>query len=288
MHGFYLDAAAGGQRFCIHHGAQGPRKRGQLLYIHPFADEMNKSRRMAALQARALARSGFEVLQIDLRGCGDSSGDFGDATWVDWVDDALLGCRWLQSQPDPAPLWLCGLRAGCLVAAEAQRQLDSPAHLLLLQPPASGKPILQQFMRLKLASDMVDGRAKGKMSELRATLTRGGSLDIAGYTMSAALASGLEAATLVPPGPTSAQLRLVWLELNARPEAEWTPGAIQAHQRWRDAGYAVDCDLVSGPAFWNTTEIEEAPALVEAVGRWLSGASTNALPVSQIPRAMAA
>jgi len=33
---------------------------------------MNKSRRMAALQARVFAAMGFGVLQIDLFGCGDS------------------------------------------------------------------------------------------------------------------------------------------------------------------------------------------------------------------------
>ena len=288
MHAFYLDSAFGGQRFCLHHEAQGALKRGQLLYIHPFAEEMNKSRRMAALQSRALAQAGFEVLQIDLRGCGDSAGDFGDATWTDWVDDALLGCRWLQSKPNPAPLWLCGLRSGGLVAAEAQRRLESPAHLLLLQPPVSGKLMLQQFMRLKLASEIVDGRAKSLMLELRATLDRGESIDIAGYTLSAALASGLEAATLVPLGLTIARRRLVWLELSSRPDAEWSPVALQAHQRWRDAGYAVDCEFVSGPAFWSTSEIEESPALVEAVCRWLTSASTNDLPVSPTPRAMAA
>jgi alpha/beta superfamily hydrolase len=40
---------------------------------------MNKARRMAALQARALAALGYGVLLLDLHGCGDSSGDFGDS-----------------------------------------------------------------------------------------------------------------------------------------------------------------------------------------------------------------
>jgi len=61
------------------HAAQGAAL-GSVLYGHPFAEEMNKSRRMAGLQARALARAGYDVLQIDLRGCGGSSGDFGDAS----------------------------------------------------------------------------------------------------------------------------------------------------------------------------------------------------------------
>ena len=53
---------------------------------------MNKSRRMAALQARAFAEMGFGVLQIDLFGCGDSSGDFSDARWDIWKQD-LIACQ---------------------------------------------------------------------------------------------------------------------------------------------------------------------------------------------------
>jgi len=45
---------------------------------------MNKSRRMVALQARALAGRGFAVLQMDALGCGDSAGDMQDATWADF------------------------------------------------------------------------------------------------------------------------------------------------------------------------------------------------------------
>lgn len=277
MQAFFLDSSDGSQRFCVHHAAQGPVKRGQLLYLHPFAEEMNKSRRMAALQARALAAAGFEVLQIDLLGCGDSAGDFGDASWQAWVDDALLGCRWLQSRPDPAPLWLWGLRAGCLLAVETLRQLGAPAHLLLQQPPASGKPLLQQFLRLKLAGEMLDGANKGLMAELRSALGRGETVEIAGYLLAPALAEGLEAATLQPPEGARPG-RLVWLELNARTDAEWTPVSSQAQQRWRDAGWQLDARLLVGPAFWQTTEIEEAPALIEAA---VSHSLENSMPSGQ-------
>lgn len=262
MRAFFLDAASGGgQRFCLHHPAEGPLKRGQMLYLHPFAEEMNKSRRMAALQARTLAQAGYEVLQLDLLGCGDSSGDFGDASWEAWVEDALLGCRWLRDQAPPAPLWLWGLRAGCLLATAALGRLETPAHLLLQQPPASGKPLLQQFLRLKVAGEMLDGAGKGAMAGLRESLERGEAVEIAGYRLAPALAQGLEAAKLEPP-PRAAPARLIWLELSSRPEAQWTPVAQQGQQRWREAGWQLEAELVPGPAFWQTSEIEEAPGLL--------------------------
>ena len=83
---------------------RGAAPRGRLLYLHPFAEEMNKSRRMAALACRALAAAGFAVLQIDLRGCGDSSADFGDASWADWQADVRVGMAELDRRAPGVPL----------------------------------------------------------------------------------------------------------------------------------------------------------------------------------------
>ena len=52
---FFLPAS-GGQRYCLLHlPAPGQTSRGGIVYLHPFAEELNKSRRVAALQARAFA-----------------------------------------------------------------------------------------------------------------------------------------------------------------------------------------------------------------------------------------
>ena len=252
--------AENGHRFCLFHPARGDLTRGLLLYIHPFAEEMNKSRRMAALQARALSGAGYAVLQVDLQGCGDSSGDFGDATRQGWVSDVVHAARWLRTRSD-APLWLWGLRAGCLLASEAARQLDDVCHFLFWQPAASGKPLLQQFLRLKIAADMLTGDAKGVMESLRQQLSQGAQVEIAGYTLSAGLASGLEQAALLPPARPG---RLEWIELSSRPDASLLPVSVQKLEQWQRTESSVRSQIVAGPAFWQTSEIEEAPALLTA------------------------
>ncbi|CAN5397011.1 hydrolase 2, exosortase A system-associated [soil metagenome] len=261
---FFLPSSElpGEQRFCIYHSPQGAAVRALIVYVHPFGEEMNKSRRMAALQARALAASGCAVLQIDLRGCGDSSGDFGDATWSAWVDDVVQASRWLQTKSQArasAPLWFWGLRAGCLLAAEAGRRLATPCNFLFWQPPAAGKPLLQQFLRLKLAGDMLAG--KGVMEALRQQLAAGSSIEIAGYALGAELANGLEGAKLVPPPIVG---RVEWIELSSRPDATILPASQPALAHWQAAGWSVRSMVARGPAFWQTVEIEEAPALIEA------------------------
>ena len=147
---FFLAVTPGGagQRFCLYYPAKACKPRGAMLYAHPFAEEMNKSRRMARLQAREFANAGFAVLQIDLFGCGDSAGNFADATWDDWVNDLRCGANWLQ-ETVAAPLWLWGLRAGCLLLAATAAGIKSPVSYLVWQPPPSGRVLLQQFLHFR-------------------------------------------------------------------------------------------------------------------------------------------
>jgi len=270
---FFLDTEPGppGRRFCLHHVQQGPL-RGLVVHVHPFAEEMNKSRRMAALQSRAFADAGFAVLQMDLIGCGDSTGDFGDASWAQWVADVVAACRWLKHRHDDAaqgepalPLWLWGHRAGALLAVQAAQQLDTPCNFLFWQPATTGKPLLQQFLRLKAASDLIGGQAKAVMALLRDELAAGRSIEVAGYTLSAALCSGLEQALLKPPALSAPNIgRMVWIELSSQQEATLSPAAAISSAEWQAAGWAVHTQVAQGPAFWQTTEIEDAPALLAA------------------------
>ena len=269
---FFMPVAdhVGGHRFCLLHPGRGATKRGSVLYVHPFAEEMNKSRRMASMQARALAQAGYDVLQVDLRGCGDSAGDFGDASWNGWIDDVVRAASWLRAQGakgtgslEPPSLWLWGLRAGCLLAAQAAAQMPCSCNFVFWQPTPAGKILLQQFLRLKVAGDMLDREARGGMEKIRALLASGHSVEVAGYQLTPELAAGLEKAVLEPPTYRSTG-RLRWLEVSAREDAQLGPASTRSIARWQQAGFDVSARLIVGPAFWQTTEIEDAPALIEA------------------------
>lgn len=257
----FIRAPDGGMRFAMHHAPAGS-PRALVVYLHPFAEEMNKSRRMAALQSRALAGAGFAVLQIDLQGCGDSSGELVQASWQGWLADAALAVAWLRRQHGAGlPVWLWGLRAGCLLAAEAAAQIEGPCHFLFWQPPAAGKPLLQQFLRLKMAADLHSGKGAAVTDGLRAQLAAGQAVEVAGYLLPPAVAAGLEQAQLRPPA-TPAQC--VWLETSLREPAALLPASQAPLATWRQAGHDVRASAVQGPAFWQTQEIEDAPALISA------------------------
>jgi uncharacterized protein len=246
-------------RFCVLHTPD-RTARGAFVYVHPFAEEMNKSRRMAALQARALAAAGWFVLQIDLLGCGDSEGEFGDATWARWVDDVVDAAAWLRSRCGFAPM-LWGLRLGCLLAGEAASRMGSSPGLLFWQPLHSGRQFLQQFLRLKLANQLFlgDDRERLRTEDLRAQLARGETVEIGGYTLAPGLALGMEAAELAAPATPT---RVAWLEVLATPELP--PAAKHRVQAWRAAGTEVDVRAIEGPAFWQTQELAECPELIGA------------------------
>jgi exosortase A-associated hydrolase 2 len=251
-------------------GAHAGSARGLVLYVHPFAEEMNKTRRMAALQARALAAAGFGVLQIDLKGCGDSSGEFGDASWLDWVADVHTALRWLRTKSG-APLTLWGLRAGCLVLADAATQMPDDLQgetcdVVFWQPTPSGAPVLRQFLRTAAAAAFLDGGGKGVVDALRKKLAAGQAVEVGGYRINPALATGLEQARLPVPPRLG---RLVWLECSAVAGAAsahppLTPASVSASAAWRQAAASFEVRLVPGPPFWQTAEIETAPVLIEA------------------------
>ncbi len=262
--------ATPGQRFALHYRPAGTAPLGLVVHVPAWAEEMNKARRMVSMQARALADAGYAVLNLDLYGCGDSSGEFSEARWEDWLSDVVQAAQWLRAQYGAAPLWLWGLRAGALLASQAASALG-PCNFLFWQPAGAGKPLLQQFLRLKLAADMQQG-IKTTTEGLRVALQAGDTVNVAGYALPPGLALGLERATLEAPATPA---RVVWLEVSGRDEATLLPASVQQIQKWQAAGHAVQSQVVRGPSFWQTQELEDAPDLIEATLRGLAGASAQ-------------
>lgn len=251
----YLDAP-GGRLFCLDVLPAGPA-RGYVFHLPAFAEEMNKSRRMVSLAARALATAGWHVIIVDPLGTGDSAGDFGDASLSRWVADAVW-CRQQLAGSDLPWVWW-GLRSGALLAAQASQQAGGDA-LLLWQPVSAGKLFLTQFLRMRLATESLAGGGGADTKPLRATLEAGESLEIGGYMLSPAMARELEQAELKP----AAGLPLHWLEISAREEPVLPPASRQRVEALRAAGHEVETGALNGPMFWQSLEISEVPALVDA------------------------
>lgn len=259
---FFLQAEQG-QRFCLFHPPAGPC-RGAVLYVAPFGEEMNKTRRMAAMQARDLAAHGFGVLLLDLHGCGDSSGDFSDARWDIWRDDLARGHQWLQSRLDrPVSVW--GLRLGALLALDYARGATHPvANLMLWQPVQNGSTFMTQFLRLRIANDMLaEGKKKSSGTQaLRAALRAGEVLEVAGYDLAPALAASIESLDAAALAVTGCPVH--WFEAVQAEGRPISPAGAKVLAAWQSQGFAVDVHLVTCPPFWATQEVTECAALIAA------------------------
>lgn len=256
----WFESVSGGFRFCLKHRApESVQTLGTVVYFHPFAEEMNKSRRMAALAARAMAASGWSVVQMDLYGCGDSDGDFGQATWAVWRADMQHACEVLHRE-STGELWLWGLRAGALLASSIVELLP-PSNLLLWNPVVDGKQHLTQFLRMKMMADRLQSGEGASTKALREDLAAGKMIEVAGYALNPEVSAGLDTATLTL-APSFAG-RIVWLEISADPTRILSLPAQQCIDKWRGAAVAVHAEALEGPQFWQTQEITECGVLVE-------------------------
>ncbi len=243
-----------------------PGRRRSILFVPPFTEEMNRSRRMAALQAQALASSGVDSLLLDLFGTGDSEGDFGEARLSHWLADIAAAADWLEAQGSATPcLW--GLRLGALLACTvAAAQPDRFKELLLWQPVTDAKLMLTQFLRVRVAAAMAEGGAPEKTEELRARFASGVSVEVAGYELSPELAQALDALRLDRLS-LAADAEIDWLEVGAEAGDQLSPASERAAAIWRKAGARLRTTTVVGEPFWTLQETTLAPALIAATTR---------------------
>jgi exosortase A-associated hydrolase 2 len=231
--------------------------RGSILYLPPFAEEMHKSRQIVSSSARELAAAGYRVMLLDLTGCGDSGGDFADASWQLWMQDALFAIRSLaEFGNEPLSLW--GLRLGALLACELAQGRADIARLVLWQPVLNGEQQVDQFLRMKTAAavlnDAITFDRKSLWNELRA----GRSLSIAGYELSATLALELARTRLndlLPECPVH------WLEIGSATTGKHSPASENVIAHWREHGMEVGTAFVQGEPFWRTVDAPGNPQL---------------------------
>lgn len=261
---FYLQADEG-RRFALLHSPAPPTPvRGGIVFVPPFAEELNRSRRAIAEASRAFARSGWQVLRLDLYGCGDSEGDFQDATWARWQADIALALDWTREQLGREPI-VWALRAGILLAQSALRHRNRPARVVAWQPVHSGDVHLTQFLRMRVAADAFAAGTRVTTQALRESIRSGQTVEVAGYPLTEALVGPLAASKLEPDADWCRELILV----EASEDAAVSPATLRVTDRAGPAGVAAHAQATADPAFWQTIEVEEAPALTAATVAWL-------------------
>lgn len=234
-----------------------------ILLVAPFGEEMNKVRQMVALQARRFAEQGYAVLSVDPFGTGDSEGDFADAQWQVWYADLQNSIDWLQ-QRGSKKITLWGVRSGVALVAELlQRSGQTFAGVILWQPIVDGKQFVTQFLRLRVAADVVGSAAGLTTKELRAQLDAGEVIEVAGYALSAALVSPLERFAFAQYYPAFARVPVVhWIEIVASEQRSIALPSKKVIEESIEQKVNIQLHKVVGEAFWATPELAQVPALL--------------------------
>jgi exosortase A-associated hydrolase 2 len=236
--------------------------------VPPFAEELNKCRRMLALAGQQLAQAGWHVVLPDLGGTGDSHGDFGAARVEAWLDD-LVDAAAEAGHAAPVTA-VVGLRLGACLAVSVLPRLPGVQRLVFWQPVVTGQQHLTQFLRLRVAGNALAGGVGQTVAGLRAMLAAGESLEVAGYALGPGLASDLDRLRLTV--PAGSQLPdLYWLEVSSADPPVPGPLAAGYVQQWTEQGGRATATACGGEPFWSTMEIGLSQPLLDRTVACLAG-----------------
>lgn len=248
--------------------------RGVVLIVPPFAEEMNKSRKVLAEQGRQLALHGYQAVLPDLYGTGDSYGDFSAASWDIWKKDLLAALESARS-PGGLPVYLLGLRLGAMLALDTfgDRAGDIRG-FVLWSPCVDGKQFVNQFLRLRTATQMFGQSEQAEsLNDLRELLAGDHLLEVGGYELSEALVTAIDALRLADLEYASGTM-IEWLEVSSNAGGKIPPRLSRTVSQLAERGCEVNLRTVEGPPFWGTAELASCPSLIDATTSFFAEAQS--------------
>ncbi|MEM1439249.1 MAG: alpha/beta hydrolase [Pseudomonadota bacterium] len=225
--------------------------RGCYVVAPAFAEEMNRTRDVLRRFGEEAAARGIATVIPDLRGTGDSPGDFGAFDLDDWCEDLAATVHYTRRRYGDVPVTMLGLRFGALLAARVVAELRIQA-LLLWQPVTEGRRLVREFLRVWNAANM------GAGVDARDQVSQNGTLEVAGYSVDQRLIEGLEAMNFVSDVMVGVHLR--WIEAGAALSAR----SQRSIETLRSKGFNVMPEAVQCPPFWRIQERVDATAFVSA------------------------
>jgi exosortase A-associated hydrolase 2 len=249
---FFLSTVRG-DLFCLYIHPVNTNPRGGILFFPPFAEEMNKARHLMLLQARQLALLGYGVLVLDLYGTGDSQGELGDATWEEWCEDMFQGYNWLLGK-NINNISFLSIRLGCLLALDViHRKRIQIEKLIFWQPITNGNLFINQFLRLRMAADLLSSDEKISTKQLSESLLAGDTQEIAGYHLTSSLYKSIRELHLDGFIDTN-EVPISWFEILADENRQINKATqkIIENKNWT---YRPIIKKIIGEQFWATPEI---------------------------------
>lgn len=236
--------------------------RGHVVYLPPLAEEMNRCRAIVGEQARWFASRGLTASILDFYGTGDSPGDLTDASLGKWhtnIDNLIDSL----SEASTAPIVLWGCRLGGLIALDYLRRHPGRVDTLLLwQPVTSGKACVSQLLRHRSAGQMDRGAEAETKAEMRAKLSAGENLEVAGYTFGGELTTDLDAIDVEILENVDVK-KIFWLEHSSDGDNVMNERSRRAVDTLRKLGPIVDVHYFGGQPLWQLHKRDRCEQLLK-------------------------
>lgn len=179
---FFFDNRSGEQLFAYQHLLDSEAPLG-VVFCHPFGEEKNRSYRSLVNFGRYLAKQNIPSMRFDMKGCGDSDGEFSDITIDSQVDDTLDSISLFVEATKVEKVILVGLRLGATIAALAAEKDSRVNGLVMLSPIIKGANYWRDILRMKQFASIWLGKAAPKSAELMKQLEDDGHIEIEGQLL---------------------------------------------------------------------------------------------------------
>lgn len=236
-----------------------------LVFVHPFAEEKKCSHRVMVEMARAAASMDCAVLRFDLRGCGDSDGEFPEVTLADWRADVRRAFTYARDELGCEAYALLGLRLGATLAVELAEEEIELGCLALWEPVVDGKRYISHTMRRSMMRKKLTAHEGGGEATEAPDETETGEVDFDGYLVRPEVREALSEIDLLSkakayPGPA--------LVLNLTPRQK----AAAPMEELAATYVSGEVQVVRQEPIWSTVGLVDPTPTIAATTEWLSQA----------------
>jgi alpha/beta superfamily hydrolase len=169
------------------------RKQTGFVVVHPFAEEKKSAHRTLVGLSRELYRNGYPVLMFDLRGCGDSEGDFATVRLEEWLTDLDRAITVLKSYTESCRPGVIGLRFGAYLSMCYMERNPGLSECIWIEPVLNPVDYLRKSLRHKLVKELcTDGAITSNRDTLLQNLQNNTTVDFDGFEIGSGLFRDLE------------------------------------------------------------------------------------------------
>jgi alpha-beta hydrolase superfamily lysophospholipase len=189
----------------LHRSCAGATANVGLVICKPFGYEAICSHRGLRAFAEAASALGIPTLRFDYSGTGDSADLDPEADQLDvWAKDVVAAVEELQRRTGVRRVCLMGFRLGALLATQAASRCAAVSSLIVVAPLITGRRYLRELRTTRLAAALASDTANSESSSpIESSAASPGSMEVSGFTFSAATLAALAAVDLTASGAPS-------------------------------------------------------------------------------------